>query len=114
MDIFIFICWEAGKCSGLRGRMETYNRKERIGEYIMGKGPVVRKRDSESVNSLLKRFRRACNKAGIKNELKKRRFYISPSENRNIEKSREKRRKIKDRHKENIKHKRLKTKKRQG
>jgi len=87
---------------------------ERNGDKLMAQGPSVRKRDNENVSSLLKRFRRECNKAGIKNELKKRRFYLPPSEYKNIANSREKRRKLKDRFKETRREKRVKTIKRRG
>ena len=80
----------------------------------MDQGPIVKKKDNETINSLLKRFRRECNKAGIKNELKKRRFYLTPSEMRNITNSKEKRRKLKDRFKEISREKRVKTTKRRG
>ena len=80
----------------------------------MDQGPIVRKKDNETISSLLKRFRRECNKAGIKNELKKRRYCLTPSEMRNITNSKEKRRKLKDRFKENNREKRVKTIKRRG
>lgn len=80
----------------------------------MASGPIVKKKEHETVNSLLKRFRRECNKAGLKNELKKRRFFVPPSEIKNINNSKEKRRKLKDRVKEISREKRVKTNKRRG
>ncbi|NLB35526.1 MAG: 30S ribosomal protein S21 [Elusimicrobia bacterium] len=80
----------------------------------MASGPIVRKKEHETVNSLLKRFRRECNKAGLKNELKKRRFHVPPSEIKNINNSKEKRRKLKDRLKEISREKRVRTNKRRG
>ena len=62
----------------------------------MPAGPMVVKRDHENINSLLKRFRRECNKSGTKNELKKRRFYLAPSELKNVKQSKEKRLKLKE------------------
>jgi small subunit ribosomal protein S21 len=39
----------------------------------------VHVRDGESIDAALKRFRNACNKEGIKDEVKKRRYYRNPS-----------------------------------
>ena len=77
-------------------------------------GPVVRKKDNESLNSVLRRFRRECSKSGIKAELKKRRFFKSDSELRNMEKSEEKRVKLRMKKKEVNRRKFVKTKKRRG
>ncbi|MFW6172141.1 MAG: 30S ribosomal protein S21 [Elusimicrobiota bacterium] len=80
----------------------------------MPKGPKVEKKDNETIHSVLRRFRRACSKAGIKNELKKRRFYSSPSEIKNINKSKEKRRNLRNKIKRKQKRERIKTKMRRG
>jgi len=39
----------------------------------------VRKRGNESIEDLLRRFKRECIKEGLYSELKKRRFYVPPS-----------------------------------
>ncbi|MEF3245396.1 MAG: 30S ribosomal protein S21 [Caldisericaceae bacterium] len=39
----------------------------------------VRRRQNESLEDMLKRFRRECAKDGIYAEIKKRRYYIPPS-----------------------------------
>jgi len=77
-------------------------------------GPIVKKKDNESIGSILKRFRRECNKAGIKNELKKRRFFLSPSEIKNIKQSKDKRNNIRERMREVMREKVIKTRKRRG
>ncbi len=59
-------------------------------------GPLVVKRESETINSVLKRFRRECSKSGTKNELKKRRFFLSPSVIKNVEVSKIKRLRLKE------------------
>jgi small subunit ribosomal protein S21 len=39
----------------------------------------VRRRQNESLEDMLKRFRRECAKDGIYAEIKKRRYYVPPS-----------------------------------
>jgi len=46
----------------------------------------VRVREGESIDAALKRFRNACIKEGIKDEVKKRRYYRNPSTLRKEEK----------------------------
>ena len=77
-------------------------------------GTIVKKKENEAISSVLRRFRRECNKAGIKNELKERRFHITVSEMKNIDKSRERRRIFKDRKREIRIEKQIKTRKRRG
>ena len=77
-------------------------------------GPLVAKRDHENINSVLKRFRRECNKSGTKNELKKRRFFQSPSVIKNVEISKIKRLRLKDKRRAEKKQEYIKTKKRRG
>lgn len=72
------------------------------------------KRDNENINSVLKRFRRECNKAGTKNELKKRRFFLSPSVIKNEKISKIKRLRFKDKIRDEKKQEFIKTKKRRG
>jgi small subunit ribosomal protein S21 len=45
----------------------------------------VRVRDGESIDAALKRFRNACIKEGIKDEVKKRRYHRNPSTQRKEE-----------------------------
>lgn len=80
----------------------------------MAFGPIVAKKDNESLNSVLRRFRRVCSKVGIKMELKKRRFHRTPSELKNIEQSQEKRLNLRNRNKEASRRKHIKTRKRRG
>ncbi|MGM0567727.1 MAG: 30S ribosomal protein S21 [Elusimicrobiota bacterium] len=77
-------------------------------------GPKVEKKDNESVNSLLRRFRRKCSKSGIKKELKRRRFYLSASEVRKINKSMRERDLMKDQANRKRRQKLIKTRKRRG
>ncbi len=77
-------------------------------------GPIVVKREHENINSILKRFRRECNKSGNKNELKKRRFFQSPSVLKNINISKIKRLRMKDARRAEKKKEFIKTKKRRG
>lgn len=77
-------------------------------------GPMVIKKENENINSVLKRFRRECNKAGTKNELKKRRFFLSPSVIKNVQQSKIKRQRLKDRYKSEKRREFVKTKKRRG
>lgn len=77
-------------------------------------GPQVMKRDNENINSVLKRFRGECNKAGTKNELKKRRFFLSPSVIKNEKISKIKRLRFKDKLRNERKQEFIKTKKRRG
>jgi len=44
--------------------------------------PTVRVRDGEPGDGLLRRFKRACEKAGILSELRRREYYEKPTENR--------------------------------
>ena len=46
--------------------------------------PNIKLRKNETFESLLRRFRRAVEQEGIMAELKKRRYYMSPSEKRKI------------------------------
>lgn len=43
-------------------------------------------KEGEPLEKLIRRFQRECEKAGIRKELKKRRFYMKPSEKKNIAK----------------------------
>ncbi len=45
-------------------------------------GTAVAIRDGESIDSLIRRFRRVVESAGILKELRQREFYLSPSEKR--------------------------------
>ncbi len=80
----------------------------------MPAGPLTIKRDNENINSVLKRFRRECNRSGIKNELKRRRFFLSPSVVKNVKISKIKRLRMKDRRRDEKRQEFVKTKKRRG
>lgn len=47
-------------------------------------------KENESLDSVLKRFRRECYVAGIIEEMKKREFYLKPSERRRLANKRKK------------------------
>ena len=49
-------------------------------------------RDGEPIESALRRFKKACERDGIKQKLKKREYYKKPSELRNEKKKEKKRR----------------------
>ena len=40
---------------------------------------VIKAKDSETIDSMLKRFKRSCSKAGIMGEIRKREHYDKPS-----------------------------------
>lgn len=44
--------------------------------------PIVRVRENENVDVALRRFKRACEKAGIMSELRRREYYEKPTERR--------------------------------
>jgi small subunit ribosomal protein S21 len=44
--------------------------------------PTVRVKKDESIERAVRRFKRLCNKEGLIREVKRRRFYIKPSEKR--------------------------------
>lgn len=46
--------------------------------------PRVERRNNEGIDNMLKRFRRQCQDAGIQNEIRKREFYVPPSEKRKV------------------------------
>ena len=49
--------------------------------------PSVRVRETEYLDSALRRFKRACEKAGILNELRRREFYEKPTQERKRKKA---------------------------
>lgn len=55
---------------------------------------MVKRRDNESLDSLLKRFRSSVEEAGIMDEIRKREFYQSKSLKRKIKSKRAKKRKL--------------------
>lgn len=55
---------------------------------------MVKKRDNESLDSLLKRFRSSVKEAGIMDEIRKREFYQSKSLKRKIKSKRARKRKL--------------------
>jgi small subunit ribosomal protein S21 len=44
--------------------------------------PTVRVKKDESIERAVRRFKKLCNKEGLMREVKRRRFYIKPSEKR--------------------------------
>lgn len=55
---------------------------------------MVKRRDNESLDSLLKRFRSSVEEAGIMDEIRKREFYQSKSLKRKIKSKRARKRKL--------------------
>jgi ribosomal protein S21 len=55
---------------------------------------LVKRRDNESLDSLLKRFRSSVEEAGIMDEIRKREFYQSKSLKRKIKSKRARKRKL--------------------
>lgn len=55
---------------------------------------MVKKRDNESLDSLIKRFRSSVEEAGIMDEIRKREFYQSKSLKRKIKSKRARKRKL--------------------
>lgn len=53
-------------------------------EYLM---PSVRVRESEHFDAALRRFKRACEKAGILTELRRREYYEKPTQERKRKKA---------------------------
>lgn len=45
---------------------------------------VTQKYEDESLNSLLKRFKRRCEKEGLMQDMKRKEFYQKPSEKRHL------------------------------
>jgi small subunit ribosomal protein S21 len=41
--------------------------------------PSIKVRDTDSIESALRKFRRACDDAGLQNELRKREYYEKPT-----------------------------------
>jgi small subunit ribosomal protein S21 len=54
--------------------------------------PIVRVKETENVELALRRFKRACEKAGILSELRKREFYEKPTSERKRKKAAAKKR----------------------
>ena len=54
--------------------------------FMGGRMSEVQIREGESIEAALKRFRNACIKEGIRDEVKKRRYYRNPSTQRKEEK----------------------------
>lgn len=49
--------------------------------------PIIKIKDNESFDLVLRRFKKACEKAGVLSEIKKREFYEKPSVKRKKAKS---------------------------
>ena len=69
--------------------------------------PCTRVKESEPFDVALRRFKRACEKAGIVAEARRREFYEKPTEARKRVRDACKRRYAKNSRKEQFKHKRL-------
>jgi small subunit ribosomal protein S21 len=58
--------------------------RRHLSEYCM---PGVRIRESEHFDAALRRFKRACEKAGVLTELRRREFYEKPTQERKRKKA---------------------------
>src|SRR5690606_37344539 len=73
-----------GYDSLLRRRRPRRRRPPIYREYLM---PSVRVRESEHFDAALRRFKRACEKAGILTELRRREYYEKPTQERKRKKA---------------------------
>ena len=69
--------------------------------------PSVRVRESEHFDAALRRFKRACEKAGILTELRRREFYEKPTQERKRKQAAAVKRHAKKVSRENARHTRL-------
>jgi small subunit ribosomal protein S21 len=69
--------------------------------------PGVRIRESEHFDAALRRFKRACEKAGVLTELRRREFYEKPTQERKRKKAAAVKRHLKRISREDAKRKRL-------
>ncbi|HDJ99875.1 MAG: 30S ribosomal protein S21 [Caldiserica bacterium] len=53
--------------------------------------PAVERREGEDLDSLIKRFKKECEREGILSEIKKREFYVPPSVERRKKKAKKRR-----------------------
>lgn len=66
--------------------MDIYDRSVWLMNSFTGR--VVVKRDNETVDNMLRRFKRSVESSGVLRELKKREFYLSTSQKRREKKKR--------------------------
>ncbi len=59
---------------------------------------VITLRDGESIDRALRRFKQRCQRAGVYRDVKRKSFYMKPSEERKIAKNLAKKRQRKNRH----------------
>ena len=69
--------------------------------------PGVRIRESEHFDAALRRFKRACEKAGVLTELRRREFYEKPTQERKRKKAAAVKRHLKRSSRQQIRRKRL-------
>ena len=69
--------------------------------------PSVRVKENESIDAALRRFKRACEKAGVLTELRRREFYEKPTQERKRKKAAAVKRHLKRISREEAKRKRL-------
>ena len=68
-----------GKIPALYGRPTAAECKQIQGD---GRMPSVRVKENEHFDAALRRFKRACEKAGVMTELRRREFYEKPTQER--------------------------------
>jgi len=69
--------------------------------------PAVRIRDNENFDAALRRFKRACEKAGILTELRRREYYEKPTQERKRKKAAAVKRQLKRTSRESNRRRRL-------
>jgi small subunit ribosomal protein S21 len=69
--------------------------------------PAVRVRDNEHFDAALRRFKRACEKAGILTELRRREYYEKPTQERKRKKAAAVKRQMKRNSRETTRRRRL-------
>lgn len=61
---------------------------------------VIKVTEDESVEKAVRKFKRLCDKAGIRKQLKERRYYVSPGEKKRIKKRKAQRERMKNKNTE--------------
>ena len=64
------------RCVGARDRQTCLDSQERIGDIVV----KIKPRGSESVQQMLKRFKRLCQREGLTRDMKRTSYYEKPSE----------------------------------
>ena len=89
--------------AGLRPRFERSSHVPELTVYM----PSVRIKENEYFDAALRRFKRACEKAGVLTELRRREFYEKPTQERKRKKAAAVKRHLKRMSREAARRKRL-------